>query len=329
MENLAIVRTPELIAAEINGIKAQTRNLILYNQIEIGRKLTEAKSLLEHGEWGSWLEGNVDYSKSTANNLMNLFDEYGSSQITLLSSNIENPIFEKLSYSQAVALLGLPEEERAAFVEGNNVESMSTRELQKQVDGLKEKLENAKNTAIEKCNEAKELKDEKFAVESELRTTDQCLREQQANVKMLQDTLKTEREKKEKIIEELQSKIVEANASGNTQDIETLHEAMKVLDGELSKAKEKANELEKQLKEQPIEAAATIKKIPEEVERELEELRGKQVDEAVIKFNLFFETARKAMSDLVMAADSIKDTATKEKYRGAAKKFLGILQEKM
>jgi hypothetical protein len=64
--------------------------MVLYNSIEIGRKLTEAKSLLDHGEWGEWLENSVEYSKSTANNLMRIFDEYGSDQITLLGDNAKS-----------------------------------------------------------------------------------------------------------------------------------------------------------------------------------------------------------------------------------------------
>ena len=87
-------RTPEIIAAEINGIKEQTKKMVLYNSIEIGRKLTEAKLLMDHGEWGKWLENAVDYSKSTANNLMKIFQEYGAEQITLLDNNLSVWRFE-------------------------------------------------------------------------------------------------------------------------------------------------------------------------------------------------------------------------------------------
>ncbi len=75
-----LVRTPEIIAIEINSIKEQTKNIVLQNSIEIGRKLVEAKSLLPHGEWGKWLEKSVAYSQRTANDLMRIFNEYGSSQ---------------------------------------------------------------------------------------------------------------------------------------------------------------------------------------------------------------------------------------------------------
>ena len=125
MSNLVINRTPEVIAAEINSIKEQTRKVLLYNSIEIGRKLVEAKELVPHGEWGKWLEESVDYKKSTANNLMKIFEEYGSSQITLLDDNLKSQAFGNLNYSQAILLLGLPSEDREKFVEENKVDEMS------------------------------------------------------------------------------------------------------------------------------------------------------------------------------------------------------------
>ncbi|MDF2892513.1 MAG: hypothetical protein K0R80_2880, partial [Clostridia bacterium] len=48
--SMLIGRSPELIAAEINNIKNQTRKMMLYNSIEIGRRLIEAKTLVAHGE---------------------------------------------------------------------------------------------------------------------------------------------------------------------------------------------------------------------------------------------------------------------------------------
>ncbi|WP_144251287.1 DUF3102 domain-containing protein, partial [Mycobacterium tuberculosis] len=74
----------------------------------IGGKLIEAKELVTHGEWGTWLQNNVNYSQSTANNFMRVATEYSDSQV-----------FANLSYSQAVALLAVPSEEREQFVADN------------------------------------------------------------------------------------------------------------------------------------------------------------------------------------------------------------------
>ena len=62
-----IVRSPEIIAAEINTIKSQTASVLAsaYKQaqnsiFEIGRRLCEVKEMVGHGNWGAWLSENVD-----------------------------------------------------------------------------------------------------------------------------------------------------------------------------------------------------------------------------------------------------------------------------
>ena len=151
-----ITRTPGQIALEINTIKEQTRKLLIYNSIEIGRRLVEAKEIVDHGEWGKWLENEVSYSKSTANNLMKIFKEYGADQINLIGDNLKSQAFGDLSYSQAVVLLGIAPEEREQFIEENNINEMSTRELKKVIDEkkkLEKELKN-KDKAISKLEKA-------------------------------------------------------------------------------------------------------------------------------------------------------------------------------
>lgn len=137
MSQLAI-RTIETIAIEINSIKDQTKKIMIHGSIEIGRRLTEAKEMMPHGEWMNWLADQVDYSQSTANNLMKLFKEYGTDQLTLFGDNADSQALGSLSYTQAVALLGIPAEEREAFVQENDVDSMSTRELAEAVKARKD-----------------------------------------------------------------------------------------------------------------------------------------------------------------------------------------------
>ncbi len=44
-------RTPELIGAEVRMYVEAGRRITLLCGIEIGRRLCEAKEMLEHGEW--------------------------------------------------------------------------------------------------------------------------------------------------------------------------------------------------------------------------------------------------------------------------------------
>ena len=143
-------RTADIIAVEINSIKEQTMKVVISNSIEIGRRLCEAKELVEHGQWGKWLEKKVDYSKTTANNLMKIFQEYGSQQLNLLGDNVKSKVYEKLTYSQAVELLGVPSEERETFIKENDVENMSTRELKKVIKELNDERKEKENINLKK-----------------------------------------------------------------------------------------------------------------------------------------------------------------------------------
>ena len=133
-------RTPEIVAAEIRQIADQTRKMVLNSSIEIGKRLCEAKEMVPHGEWAAWLEKNVDFSQSSANNFMKIYTEYGDIQGELWGASAKSQTFGNLSYSQAVALLAVPAEEREEFVKENHVEDMSTRELQEAIKARDEAL---------------------------------------------------------------------------------------------------------------------------------------------------------------------------------------------
>lgn len=133
MSDIITARDPEIIAAEINIIKKKVQQTVIFASIEIGGKLMEAKSLVPQGEWGRWLENNVEYSQSTAENLMKLYKEYGGRQQSLFDTWTESQTFGKLTYTQHLALLALPFADRQEFAEQNNVEEMSTRQLLKAV----------------------------------------------------------------------------------------------------------------------------------------------------------------------------------------------------
>lgn len=122
-----LARTPAMIATEINVIKQQVQSTMAYAAIEIGKRLTEAKEMVAHGEWRSWLEKNVEYSERSAQQFIQLAREYGSGHAVA-----------SLSYSKAVALLPLSAEDRDGLMESHDVENMSSRELQQLVKKLQQ-----------------------------------------------------------------------------------------------------------------------------------------------------------------------------------------------
>ena len=208
-------RTPGLIAAEINKIKEDTKRILIYNSIEIGRKLTEAKEMLPHGEWGKWLKTEVDYSKTTANNLMKIFQEYGSEQINLLGDNLKSKTFGNLNYSQATLLLGVPAEEREKFVEENNVEEMSARELKKAIEELK-KTEEEKEKALKAMEEAEEkAREEKESLIGKINGLEKKIEELNTIDKEVSVSTEEIDKEIEERIQELKDKLEETNKEKN------------------------------------------------------------------------------------------------------------------
>lgn len=316
MSELALSRTPDLIAAEINNIKEQTRKQVLYNSIEIGRKLTEAKLLVHHGEWGTWLQEKVDYSKSTANNLMKIFEQYGSSQITLLGDNAKSQAIGDLSYTQAIALLGIHDvTEREEFIEHNNIDEMSTRELKKAIDELN-KTKNEKETLEKELNELKSISKEE------------------------KEKLKKATKQSEKIAEELTEESNKLLESLNEKEKETL-EVRK----ELEEYKIKIKELE----EKPIDVITTgvdlekVKEIEEDHRKEIEALMGQKEkvenelkyleknsdkhNEDIVKYRIHFDNLTATFKAILEDVDNIKKVNTEEaeKYANACKKLINMM----
>lgn len=294
MSNLVVNRTPEVIAAEINSIKEQTRKVVLYNSIEIGRKLVEAKELVPHGEWGNWLEEAVDYSKSTANNLMKIFEEYGSDQITLLDDNLKSQAFGNLNYSQAVLLLGLPSDDREKFVEENKVDEMSTRELKKAIADLK-KANKEKDNALKERDEAIE---KLSALEESNRILEETFNEGAE-----------ERNSLEEKVKELEKEIEEVKSS---KPVETVNVDWEEITAEVQ---EKMDQLIEE---------------KEAAERKIKELESKQNNSSV-KFKIYFEEAGRSYQKLLEELASVKgiDEVEYIKYRKATEKFLNKMLERV
>ena len=137
-------RNPAVIAAEINVIKAQTAAIIqtLGGQVvsgvyEIGRLLCEAKEAVPRGEWGAWLETNVAYSDSTAQNFMKIYRELSDGQVDMLTGKTQAELFAGLDYSRMVEIFKLPKAERARLAEEFDLAGLSAREVKAAVKRLR------------------------------------------------------------------------------------------------------------------------------------------------------------------------------------------------
>ena len=274
------VRSPEIIAAEINYIKRQTQEVVIANAIEVGRRLTEAKEMVHHGQWEQWLQDNVNYSQSTANNLMAIYREYGSDQQSLFSR--VNTSVESLSYSKAVALLVLPREQREEFMEQNPVEDMSTRELQAAIKRAQE-AEKQMGIAIEERQKyQKQIGDEmaranKLTLENlDLNEQVKRMEERVASAKKLVEEWEKEKQAKQKAedkAKKLQKKIKELEEKQNQPDQQTLDRlAAEAVEKVKAENRQELEELKQELEEAQQEKDRISKRL-ELVNEEMNEAR--------------------------------------------------------
>ena len=105
------------------------------NIIEVGKRLTQAKSLVQHGEWRSWLENNFTLDERTAQRFMQISERFS-------GNSVDVDVFKP---SQLTEMLALPDaEETKSFIEqkaaeGTPVSDMSIKTLRKELKKWKAK----------------------------------------------------------------------------------------------------------------------------------------------------------------------------------------------
>lgn len=195
-EQLQQVRTLDVIEMEIRVLQDQAQRVVLGYAIETGRRLEEAKAMVEYGGWGDWLK-KMGYGQSTANNLMRVFREYGSSQQSLFGGEAESQALGNLTYTKALRLLALPDQEaREAFVAEHDVENMSTRDL-----------EQALKDAAEARAEAQAAEEARAKMEADMKLLKASAQEKdkvERDLLMTKNALKGERKEAEALRKDLQ-----------------------------------------------------------------------------------------------------------------------------
>lgn len=140
--DVVAVRSIEIVTAEIHTIRDNVARVFMDGVVQIGRRLEEAKQLVPQGEWLTYLDKELGYKPSTAQNYMRIAREFGDGQVGL-SGKTPGDFFGNLGYSQLLPLLGLPEEEREQLAEEHNLAGMSSREIQALVKERDEAKANA------------------------------------------------------------------------------------------------------------------------------------------------------------------------------------------
>ncbi len=269
-------RNIETVTNEIVILREQASRVAVGYIIEIGKRLVEAKALLPHGEWGDWLKNRVNFSQKTANNWMKIYEEFGMDQTSLHGGSILQAI-ANLDYTKILALLAVPREEREEFIEENDVENISTRELDKlikernealqraeEADKLREVVDSEKAKAeryereAAKANEnQRELAERVADLNSKLEKAREAEKKQKAKLKEMKDNPTVPQEVLDKLKAEAEAEAAQKSAKELEEKTAEANEMLKAVQAEKDaaerekqKAVERAEQLEKQLRMQ-------------------------------------------------------------------------------
>lgn len=282
-------RTPEMIGAEIRMYVDAGRRVMTLCAIEIGRRLVEAKGMLNHGEWLPWLKKETDFSERSAQLYMQVFNKASAAQLSIFGPEAKAQTFADLPISKTLALLSLPESEQERFMEEVDVESLSVRKLEalvkERTDELraaKESAEAAARGAVEELREAKTAKETAENARAEAEEALRRARDELREIESRPQTVAVERDEAA-IAEEVEAALQIEREHAEKEKTIAIRDAVtaerekldKERAAEISKAandaadaeREKHLEAEKKAKKEIAELKEQIKKAQEEQEK--------------------------------------------------------------
>ena len=331
MSNIITARDIEMVTSDIHYAQRQGARQLLSNLIEIGRLLVEAKSMVSHGEWGKYLEERVNYSQSTANNYMKLYQEYGDNQESFFNSLSNSQAFGNLTYTQAIALLALPAEERQEFAETNDVAEMSTRQLEQAI-----RERNEERAARERAEELAEKAKQDLIIQEKATEAE---KEHTARLRDLHAKAKGEANAANEKVEKLQKQLDKAKANEKAakdaltkakENPDIPEAVMESLRQQVAAdaAKQATEDLQKQL-DAATKAKETAERNAEQAEQKLvaaqKQLQLSSPDAAV--FKALFKQVQQDFEHMQEALENVQkaDPETGEKLRKAVKTLISKL----
>lgn len=326
MNEIQTQRTPDIIGAEIRGLTQQAKSMTLWFGIEIGRRLTEAKALLEHGQWLAYLKEQTEFSRSSAGRLMTLYKEYGAAQTSLFGAEANYPTLNNLSISNALRLLAVPEDEREEFAAEHDVEHMSARELDeliKQRDEAEKRAAKAEEQVQQAADGAAKADEQYQKAKQELHLLREKLENAEAQKSAAEKELSELRERPVEVAVEVDEKAVEeaVTAARAKNDAEWAEKMAKVKN-ELSEAGLKAEKLKAKIKKAEEKAAASA--------AELEKLKKSQTlsDPNTAVFKQIFEQVQEDFNKLHGSLLKVRasDPDTAEKLTAAVRALVDKMQ---
>ncbi len=268
------VRTKEVVVAEIKATINHVQQVAILGSIAIGNNLKELKDLVPHGQWLEYIQDNLHWNERKVQRFIQVSEKYGDENSAYHRLILNPTLTTDLSFTKALSLLSIDENEVESFIENNDVNDMTVKQLEEKIKELKE----------EKSNLTEQYKKEIDDLKEELREA----KDNFADTNTAIETLKSEIDELKKENEDLQN---EDNTEDNSEALEELEEELKQklkelddtikqkdkLEQKLSDLEQKQQEAEKTKKEEIEEAVANAK---EEAAKEAREEMKAIVDEA-------------------------------------------------
>ena len=342
MNEMEIRRTPEVVGAEIRSLTTQAKCITLWYGIEIGRRLCEAKELVEHGEWLNFLERETEFSQPSASRFMRLYNEYGADQGSLFGAESKYSTLNNLSISNALRLLELPENEREDFAKANDAEHISSRELERLIREKKEAEEQLQAADEGHALAMAELQEQLDAAEERARTAEREAaqaknRAAEAAAPFEERIRELEQENKElserpvEVAVQVDERAVqEAAALARAKEAAEWSGMFAELKNQDADKERRISGLEKQLEEAKTKLIAAEERAvedagpyKEEVERLKKQLALSNAEVAV--FNIHFVAVQESFNKLLASLEKVKvtDAETAGKLKRALRSVLG------
>lgn len=220
----------------------------------------------------------------------------------------------------------IPAEEFKQLAEENNLESMSVKEAEE----LKKQLEKAN----EQISFLQSTIDEKDGEIDGRRAVIETLEEEKENLEKEIDELQRRpvdvliKEPDDGVIAERVEERVKEQTSAHKKEIKELKKNIKELEQQAKSAESIKSDYENKLKELDERLNASKAESDKHI-RELEEQLKKagQADAALIEYKFYFSEMQDNVKNFIGVLDKISDAEKKEKFKGAAVKFLnGVLE---
>lgn len=332
MKEIITVRDLAMVTSDIQGAQRRGAIQLVSSLIEIGGLLVEAKAMVEAKDWEAYIRDNFGYSTSSADNWMKLYREYGDDQVAFFNRLQDSQTFGRLDYTKLLALTNIPAEERVEFVEQNDVENMSTRQLQqaiKERDEARRALAESEDNLITAeadledakwdLDKAKSRASEAEAENKELRAKAEKAQKAQsaaeADLKKLQKKLATAEAKAEKAAADAKK------AAENPEIPESLMEQMRQ-EAQADAAKQAAADLQKQLANAE-KAVADANKAREEAERKLA-AQQKESTMANPDVAVFKSLVQQVSSDFIRLKEVVERISTNDPATGGQLKNVAL-----